>query len=112
MTFTDSQMRAIGHAERISAVLSLLGESFIIITFVFTRKFRSPINNLIFYASFGNIFGTVASLIEHEGLKSLRGGKLSSPLCTFQAFLEQTFFPADALFVSLLLFSFPCLALG
>ncbi|KPI43655.1 uncharacterized protein AB675_6751 [Cyphellophora attinorum] len=80
-------------AERVSSVFSVLGAVLIITTFLYDNRFRKPVNRLVFYASWGNLFANVATLISREGIK--RG--IDGPLCQFQGFLIQWFMPADAL---------------
>ncbi|KAI4229270.1 MAG: hypothetical protein L6R36_001018 [Xanthoria steineri] len=88
-----SQLHALEVTERVASVLSLLAAVAIILTFVFSPKFRKPVNRLIFYASWGNLFANAATLISRSGV---RAGP-NSALCQFQAFLIQMFFIADAL---------------
>ena len=76
---------AIETAERVASVFSVIGAAFIIFTFLFDSSFRKPINRLVFYASWGNLFANVATLISREGIKR----EIDGPLCQFQAFLIQ-----------------------
>jgi hypothetical protein len=76
---------AIETAERVASVFSVLGAGFVIFTFLFDRRFRKPINRLVFYATWGNLFANVATLISREGIKI----GVDGPLCQFQAFLIQ-----------------------
>ncbi len=82
---TDQQLRVLEITERVSSVLSLLGTTFIIVTFLTSRSFRKPINRIVFYVSFANILTNVATLISRE---SIRQG-VDSPICQAQAFLIQ-----------------------
>ena len=82
---SGEQLRAIEIAERVGGCLSILGCIFIITTFFSSAAFRKPVRRLIFYASFGNIFSAVASLIGGGGIS---GGD-DSFTCQFQAFLIQ-----------------------
>ncbi|KAH8665068.1 hypothetical protein BGZ60DRAFT_378750 [Tricladium varicosporioides] len=75
--------------ERVASSLSLAGISFIILTYLISPAFHKPINRLVFYASLGNIFTNVATLISRD---AITGGAM----CTMQAFLIQMFMPADA----------------
>ena len=68
-------------------MLSLIGTSFIIATFLISSDYHKPINRLVFYASFGNIITNVATLISRS---SIRAGP-ASPLCQLQAFLIQMY---------------------
>ncbi|KAH7198939.1 uncharacterized protein B0J16DRAFT_410381 [Fusarium flagelliforme] len=88
---TDSQLHALSVVERICSVFSLLGSVFIITTFMSSKAFHKPINRLVFYASFGNIFSNVGTLMARHYI-----GSIESAGCQFQAFLIQMFMPADA----------------
>lgn len=81
----ESEGRAIEIAERVSSIFSVVGAFFIIGTFLSDPRFRKPINRLVFYASWGNLFANVATLISRSGIKL----GVTSPLCQFQAFLIQ-----------------------
>ena len=79
---SPSQTYAISTTERVASVLSLIGAFVIIITFLSDTGFRKPINRLVFYAAWGNIFTNVATIISVNGI-GVQG------LCQFQAFLIQ-----------------------
>lgn len=81
---STSQLDAFSTIERVGSVLSLLGCVFIIATFCSSKAFHKPINRLMFYASFGNLMTTVATLIARSYI-----GDTSSAGCQFQAFLIQ-----------------------
>jgi hypothetical protein len=85
MALTDEHLRAISIAERVGGSSSLLGCMFIATTYCASAAFRKPVNRLIFYASFGNIFAAVASLMSRDGVTE--GPK--SALCLAQAFFIQ-----------------------
>jgi hypothetical protein len=72
--------------ERFSSILSLLGATFIAITFSFSTAFRKPINRLVFYASLGNVVTCVATLIARSAIPNP-----TSFLCQFQGFLLQMY---------------------
>ncbi|OAP55362.1 hypothetical protein AYL99_10335 [Fonsecaea erecta] len=93
MSITASQDPALVTTERVASVFSVLGAAFIIATFLSDSKFRKPINRLVFFAAWGNLFANVATLIARSGIKL----GVTSPLCQFQGFLIQWFMPADAL---------------
>ncbi|KAI9880727.1 MAG: hypothetical protein M1830_001010 [Pleopsidium flavum] len=93
MALSTEQLKAIEVTERIASILSLLGTSYIIVTFITAPAFRKPINRLVFYASWGNIICNVATLISRSGIDA----GIGSALCQFQGFLIQVFMPADAL---------------
>lgn len=85
MSLTASQTQDIIIIERIASVLSLLGATFVIVTFSIDEKFRKPINRLVFLATFGNILTNVATLISVAGVEA---GEPSA-ICQFQGFLIQ-----------------------
>jgi hypothetical protein len=85
MTLEASQHRAIEIAERVTSVLSVVGAGFIITTFLCDSKFRKPINRLVFYAAWGNLFANVGTLISRSGIEL----GVRTPLCQFQALLIQ-----------------------
>ncbi|KAL8638271.1 MAG: hypothetical protein Q9228_004560 [Teloschistes exilis] len=87
-----AELHTLERAERVASIFSLLGASFIILTFILSSDFRKPVNRLIFYASWGNALGNMATLISQSGVRAGQG----SALCQFQAFLIQMFFIADA----------------
>ncbi|KAI9850425.1 MAG: hypothetical protein M1838_005702 [Thelocarpon superellum] len=90
---TANQLMAFTVVERVTSVFSLVGTSFILLTFVSSRRFHKPINRLVFYASFGNMISNIATLISTSGPDS----GVESSLCQFQGFVIQMFLPADAL---------------
>lgn len=85
MALTPDQLKAIELTERLASILSLLGTSYIIITFLTSSAFRRPINRLVFYAAWGNIACNVGTLISRSGINAGEG----SPLCQLQGFLIQ-----------------------
>jgi hypothetical protein len=85
MALTEEQLRAVSLAERVGGTASLLGCLLIFITYWVSAAFRRPINRLIFYASFGNIFSAVASLMSMDGITA----GPNSALCQTQAFFIQ-----------------------
>ncbi|KAH6704118.1 putative cAMP receptor-like protein [Leptodontidium sp. MPI-SDFR-AT-0119] len=90
---TDSQIHILVIIEKTSAVLSLIGTTLIITTFLSIKSFRKLSTTLIFYASFSNVLSNVAHLV---GVAGIRAGR-NSALCQVQAFLQQAFMPADVL---------------
>lgn len=90
---TPDQLNSLETIERVASCLSLLGTSFIFVTFIYSPAFRKPINRLMFYASIGNSLCNVGTLISLTGI---RAGP-NSHICQFQGFLIQFFLPADAL---------------
>lgn len=85
MSLREEQLRAISIAERVGGSSSLLGCAFIVTTYCASPAFRKPVNRLIFYASFGNAFAGVATIISRDGV--LAGP--NSSLCQAQAFFIQ-----------------------
>lgn len=90
---TASQRISLETTERTASCFSLIGTTFIFVTFVYSPAFRRPINRLVFYASWGNTLCNIATLMSQSGI---RAGK-DSHLCQLQGFLIQLFLPADAL---------------
>lgn len=84
-TITPSQARTLEVIEKVTSVLSVVGAAFIIGTFLLDSRFRKPINRLVFYAAWGNLFANVGTLISRSGIDL----GVTSPLCQFQAFLIQ-----------------------
>ncbi|KKY26432.1 putative camp receptor-like protein [Phaeomoniella chlamydospora] len=91
MVLSDAQLNSLETTERAGSVLSLLGTTFIIVTFLSSRAFHKPVNRLVFYASLGNVLANVGTMISRSGI--LVGGGV----CQFQGFLIQMFLPADAM---------------
>lgn len=113
-SFAIWELVAIENTERACSVLSLLGTTFIIGSFICNTSFRKPINRLVFYASWGNTMANIATLISRSGVYH----GVTGPLCQFQAFFIQwsvspwflscrnpefltynRFMPADALWI-------------
>lgn len=82
---TESQIRGIETTERVASIFSLIGCSFIFITFLASPRFGRPINRLIFYASWGNMLCNVGTLISQAGINAGQ----DSALCQIQGFLIQ-----------------------
>ncbi|KAI9154896.1 Cyclic AMP receptor-like protein A [Paramyrothecium foliicola] len=89
---TESQLDALMIIERVCSVLSLIGSTFVIGTFLLSKTFHKPINRLVFYASFGNMMSNVGTLMSRTYTDDS-----NSAGCQAQAFLIQWFMPADAL---------------
>lgn len=85
MALADKQLHAISIAERVGGSASLLGCAFIVTTYCASSAFRKPVSRLIFYASFGNAFAAVATLISRDGV--IEGPH--SAKCLAQAFFIQ-----------------------
>jgi hypothetical protein len=81
---TPAELNNFVTVERVCSTLSLLGCLFIAATFLGSKAFHKPINRLVFFASMGNVFTNVATIISRSALHDLNGG-----LCQFQAFLIQ-----------------------
>ena len=74
-------------SERVASVISVIGCFFVMFTFLWSSRFRKPVNRLIFYATWGNLICNVGTLISVNGMQV--GYK--SPLCQFQGFLIQSY---------------------
>ncbi|CZR51514.1 related to G protein coupled receptor like protein [Phialocephala subalpina] len=90
---TAFQIDTLAIVEKASAVLSLIGTTLIIITFLSMKSFRRLSTTLIFYASFSNVLSNIAHLI---GISGITAGQ-NNALCQVQGFLQQMFEPADVL---------------
>ncbi|EUC47845.1 hypothetical protein COCMIDRAFT_34586 [Bipolaris oryzae ATCC 44560] len=84
-------------ATRISSILSVVGSSIIVSTFIAFPFFRKPINRLVFFATLGNILTNVATLMSNSVLPA--PGEPASGLCEFQGLLIQWFMVADSFWV-------------
>lgn len=89
-SLSRDQIQDIIITERISSIFSLVGATFVILTFLLDDKFRKPINRLVFYATFGNVVTNIATLISTSGIEA----GSSSSLCQLQAFLIQWYVEA------------------
>jgi hypothetical protein len=93
---TEAQYNALTIIERTCSSISMLGCSFTILTFCFSKYFSKSINRLVFYASFGNLLANIGNLISRAYIDSP-----DSAGCQAQAFLIQTYvtlrFPTDAM---------------
>ncbi|KUL87490.1 hypothetical protein ZTR_04592 [Talaromyces verruculosus] len=94
MSLSDSQLAAITAAERATSILSVVGTTIIISTFLASPSFRKPINRVVFFASWANILTNVGTLISRTAIVQKEHGGV---LCRFQAFIIQWFMPSDAL---------------
>ena len=102
-SLSRKQLHDLELTERVASCFSLLGTSFILVTFLYSSAFRKPVNRLIFYASWGNTLCNIGTLISQAGVRAGR----NSSLCAFQGFLIQMFLPADARELFLHLSDFP-----
>jgi hypothetical protein len=84
----ESHLNAISIIERVCSVLSLLGSTFVIATFIMSKTFHKPINRLVFYASFGNMMSNVGTLMSRSYIEHP-----NSAGCQTQGFLIQWFVP-------------------
>lgn len=85
MVWTTRELEILQITSRVSSVFSLIGASFIIITFCSSTSFHRPINRLAFFAAFGNILSNVATITSRDGI--VHGS--DSALCKAQASLIQ-----------------------
>jgi hypothetical protein len=100
MSLESWQYRALNVTERVCSVISLSSASFVIASFVASHRFRTPINRLIFYASWGNFLIDAATLIGTSGISH----GVNSSLCQLQAFTFQWFVIQDSTLVFGVLF--------
>ncbi|KAH7409432.1 hypothetical protein BKA64DRAFT_397263 [Cadophora sp. MPI-SDFR-AT-0126] len=97
---TEQTLWQLSVIERTASALSLIGICFIINTFLFCKEFHKTVNRLIFFASVGNFFTCVGTLISRDAISGTSVTNIS--LCRSQAFLIQMFMPADALWAFVL----------
>lgn len=92
MSLSDNQLAAITAAERATSILSVVGTTIVISTFLASPSFRKPINRVVFFASWANILTNVGTLISRTAIVQKEHGEV---LCRFQAFIIQwyVFFP-------------------
>lgn len=83
---TPRQLVNFSTLERVGSVLSLAGCTFIAITFLFSKAFHKPINRLVFYASMGNVFTNIATIMARAAVETKH---YNGAFCQFQAFLIQ-----------------------
>ena len=85
MPFSVGQNHAIMWGSRCRSLLSLAGSFFNIGTFLFSSRFKSAINRLIFYATCANFVTAVGFLMSEY---PIRKGP-DHPFCQVQAFILQ-----------------------
>ena len=85
MALTDGQLYAIQITERTSSVLSMLGATFIISTFLFNKEFHKPINRLVFYACWANLVTNIGTIMA----TSPQQAGDNAPMCQMQGFIIQ-----------------------
>lgn len=83
---TPQQLSNFSKLERVGSGLSLAGCAFIAVTFLFSKAFHKPINRLVFYASMGNVFTNIATIMARAAVETKH---YNGALCQFQAFLIQ-----------------------
>lgn len=96
-SLSQGQLDMIGIAGRVTSVLSILGSATIVGAFMGSRHLRTPINRIIFYNAFYNLFDSVATMISVNGPYA---GDYSS-LCQFQGFALQMCVLSFILFIEL-----------
>ncbi|RFU74622.1 g- coupled receptor [Trichoderma arundinaceum] len=89
---TEAQFDALVIVERVCSSVSMIASSFIILTFCCSKYFSKSINRLIFYASFGNLLANIGHMMSRDFIH-----QPTSAGCLTQAFMMQTFIPADVL---------------
>ncbi len=81
---TAAQLDLFSTLERVASVFSLIGILWVIVSFLGFKSFHKPINRMVFYASLGNIFTAVATIISRTALIHP-----TSAFCQFQGLLVQ-----------------------
>ncbi|KAG5296928.1 G-protein coupled receptor [Histoplasma ohiense] len=92
---SPSQIHTIYTSARAASALSITSSFFVITSFLWNRLFQTPVNRLMFYATWGNVLANVATMIGGDGIS--RGPK--SSLCICQAFLAQWLLPTNAFWI-------------
>lgn len=85
MPFTERQLHVLDITERVSSTVSLACCLFVVLTFVASHRFRTPVNRLIFFATWGNLLGICATVTSRSGIIA---GE-DSALCQWQALFIQ-----------------------
>lgn len=88
---TDDQLKVLEIVERAASALSALGVVTILTVFCLAPHFRNPMHRLIFINAFYNAFDVVCTMIATSGPAAGN----SSPLCQYQAFLNQMYGHSD-----------------
>ena len=83
--YSDKQEFTLLATERTASVLSMVSCVFVFVTFCSSKRFRKPINRLLFYATIGNFLMNIGTMTSLSGIYAGR----DSPLCQFQGFLIQ-----------------------
>jgi hypothetical protein len=83
--FSPGQEYAIETALRTCSAISLGACAFTLSTFLGSNLFQTPINRLLFYATFGNVMANVGEMV---GMAGIRGGPQSAA-CRFQGLMLQ-----------------------
>jgi hypothetical protein len=99
VSLSEEQYRVLVWTVRGSSIFSMLGSFFVVTTFLFSSRFQSSINRLIFYASWGNILTNTGSLMSRAPIE--RGP--DSSFCQFQGFMLQWYgylFQARSLYIA------------
>lgn len=86
MSLSEQEFNAITAAERTNSILSVVGTMIVIGTFLSSQAFRKPINRVVFYAAWANIFTNVGTLISRSAIVKGASGDM---FCRFQAFIIQ-----------------------
>ncbi|PGH08355.1 hypothetical protein GX51_01181 [Blastomyces parvus] len=89
------QIYVIETSVRAMSSVSITSSFFVIATFLGSKLFRTPVNRLMFYATWGNVLANVGTMIGRAGI--IRG--TGSSLCKCQAFLLQWFLPTNSLWI-------------
>ncbi|OJD23124.1 hypothetical protein ACJ73_05520 [Blastomyces percursus] len=90
-----SQIHAIEASVRAMSAVSVTSSFFVIASFLWSKLFQTPVNRLMFYATWGNVLANVGTIIGGAGISHGSG----SSLCRCQAFLLQWFLPTNALWI-------------
>ncbi|KLJ10350.1 hypothetical protein EMPG_14259 [Blastomyces silverae] len=92
---SSCQLHAIEASVRAMSAVSVTSSFFVITSFLWSKLFQTPVNRLMFYATWGNVLANVGTMIGGDGISRGSG----SSLCRCQAFLIQWFLPTNALWI-------------
>ncbi|KKZ64621.1 hypothetical protein EMCG_09475 [[Emmonsia] crescens] len=89
------QLHAMESSARAMSAVSISASFLVIASFLWGKLFQTPVNRLMFYATWGNVLANIGTMIGRSGIT--RGD--DSGICRCQAFLLQWFLPTNALWI-------------
>ncbi|EEH45260.2 uncharacterized protein PADG_01410 [Paracoccidioides brasiliensis Pb18] len=95
ISLSPSQLQVMDVSARAASALSITASFFVIASFLGSNLFRTPVNRLTFYATWGNLFANIGTMM---GSSEVSRGE-ANRLCHVQAFILQWFLPANSLWI-------------